>query len=70
MFEHAPSVDILGSFFPVWMVCIVAALVLTIAVRWLLVRVGLESELGLRVVIYPSLVALFACSIWLLVFRY
>jgi hypothetical protein len=52
------------------MVCIVAAVVLTIAFRWLLVRVRLESELGPRVVIYPSLVTLFACSIWLLAFRY
>jgi YtcA family len=70
MFEHAPSVDLLGSFFPVWMVCIVAALVLTIAVRWLLIRTRLETELGPRVIVYPSMVVLFACSIWLFAFRY
>ena len=70
MFEHAPSVDLLGSFFPIWMVCIVAALALTLAVRWILVHTRLDSELGPRVIVYPSMVALFACGIWLVCLRY
>jgi YtcA family len=70
MFEHAPSVDILGSFFPIWTVCIVAAILLTLAVRWLLIRVRLDAELGPPVLVYPSMVALFACSMWLVFFRY
>jgi len=64
-----PSIDVLGSFFPIWMFCLLAGLLLTVAVRLLLVRTGLDAELGPRPIVYPSLVALFACSIWLIWFR-
>lgn len=70
MFEHAPSIDVAGSFLPVWMLCLLGAVILTTGARLLLIRVGLEGELGPRIVIYPSLLTLFACSIWLILFRY
>ncbi|HEY1758370.1 MAG TPA: YtcA family lipoprotein [Bryobacteraceae bacterium] len=69
MFSHAPLLDIFGSFFPVWMLCIGAAAVLTLLVRLGLVRVGLDQELGPRIIIYPSMAALFACAIWLMFFN-
>jgi hypothetical protein len=61
----APSVDILGSFFPIWMFCLIGGILLTLAVRFLFIRIKLDGELGARVVVYPSMVALFACAIWL-----
>ena len=64
----APSVNILGSFFPIWMFCIIGGILVTLAVRLLLIRVNLDAEIGPRVIVYPSLVALFACSIWLVFF--
>ena len=70
MFSHAPSFDIFGSFFPIWMLCIGAAVLLTLVVRLVLVRMRLDGELGPRVIIYPSMVALFACAIWLVFFNY
>lgn len=70
MFEYAPSVDLFGSFFPIWMLCIAAAVALTLAARFLLVRVGLEDQLGPRLIVYPSMVTLFACTIWLVFFQY
>jgi len=70
MFDHAPSVDVFGSFFPIWMVCIAAAVILTLAARFLLIRARLDNELGPRIIIYPSMVTLFACTIWLVFFRY
>jgi hypothetical protein len=70
MFSHAPSLDVFGSFFPVWMLCIAAAVLLTAAGRFLLIRLRLEAEIGPRVIVYPSMVALFACAIWLLFFNY
>jgi hypothetical protein len=69
-FERAPSVDILGSFFPIWMFCIVAGILLTLAFRFLFIRAGIDGELGPRVIVYPSMVALFACTIWLVCFGY
>lgn len=50
------------------MFCIIGGILLTLAVRLLLIRVDLDAEIGPRVIVYPSLVALFACSIWLVFF--
>jgi hypothetical protein len=66
---RAPSVDVLGSFFPVWMVCVSAAVILTFLARKLLVRWKLESRVGPVALFYPSLVLLFSCLLWLISFR-
>lgn len=52
------------------MICIAAATALTLAARWVLVRARLDNELGPRLLVYPSMVTLFACTIWLVFFRY
>jgi len=64
---RAPSFDILGSFFPAWLVCLAVSVVLTAAARWLLVR--LNIAIALPVLTYPSLVALFSFAIWFALFR-
>ena len=66
---HAPSVDIIGSFFPVWMVCLSAAVLLAFVVRHLLVRYHLESDVGPVALFYPSVVILFTSLLWLIFFR-
>lgn len=63
---RAPSVDIIGSFFPVWMICLTAGLVLTFVVRALLLRLRVESEVGPLALFYPSAIVLFACVLWLI----
>lgn len=68
-FRLPPTVDILGSFFPIWMFLLTAGILLTLAVRFVLVRTGLDAELRPRVVVYPSMVALIACTLWLICFR-
>lgn len=70
MFPHAPSLDVFGSFFPIWMLCIAAAMLLTMAARFLLIRGRLDGELGPRAIVYLSMAALFACAIWLVFFDY
>jgi len=67
--ERAPSIDIVGSFFPAWMVCLTIAVVGTFAIRFVMVRLKLESEVGPLVVFYPSLVTLMTCLLWLGYFR-
>jgi hypothetical protein len=64
---RAPSFDVLGSFFPAWLVCVAAALLLTVIARWLLLRVGIA--LAPPILIYPSLTALFTFALWLVFFR-
>jgi len=63
--ERTPSIDVFGSFFPVWMICIAGGIFLTLAVRQLLVVVSLDKELGSRALVYTSMAFLFACVIWL-----
>ena len=70
MFEYAPSVDLFGSFFPIWMICIAAGAALTLAARLVLIRTRLDDQLGPRLIVYPSMATLFACTIWLVFFRY
>jgi len=63
---RAPSFDILGSFFPAWLVCVAVAIVLTILARELLRR---YVEIAFPVFVYPSLTACFTFALWLLLFR-
>jgi hypothetical protein len=64
---RAPSFDVLGSFFPAWLICLALGVVLTVAARWLLSRVHLA--IAVPVLTYPSLTGLFACALWLALFR-
>jgi hypothetical protein len=65
--SRAPSFDIVGSFFPSWLVCIFVGLLLTVAARWLFLR--LRVVIALPVLTYPSLTALFTFALWLALFR-
>ncbi len=65
--SRAPSFDILGSFFPAWLLCLAASLLLTVAARWLLLRV--RVVLALPILTFPSLTALFTFALWLAFFR-
>ena len=64
---RAPSFDILGSFFPAWLVCLALAGLLPIVARWLLMRVHIVQALPLMT--YPSLTTVFTLSLWLAFFR-
>ena len=66
---RAPSFDIIGSFFPVWMVCIAIAVILAFVVRYFLLRAKLETEVGPLALFYPSTVILFTSLLWLIFFR-
>jgi hypothetical protein len=61
--SRAPSFDILGSFFPAWIVCLAASLLVTAAIRSLLLR--LHVVLAFPVVTWPSLIALVTFALWL-----
>ena len=63
---RAPSFDILGSFFPAWLVCLVVAILLTVVSRMVLNR---YVPIAWPVLVYPSLTAVFALLSWLALFR-
>jgi hypothetical protein len=64
---RAPSFDVVGSFFPAWLVCLAVAILLTVLSRLLLQR--LRVALILPILTYPSLTAAFAFALWLIFFR-
>jgi hypothetical protein len=64
---RAPSFEILGSFFPAWLVCLALGLVLTVAGHWILSRA--RVVLAVPILTYPSLTALFTFALWLSFFR-
>jgi hypothetical protein len=65
--ERAPSFDILGSYFPGWLVCLTVALLLTVLARVLLRR--LRIDVAVPIVVYPSLLACLTFAQWLLFLR-
>jgi len=62
----APSQNILGSYFPSWMICALAGGGAAIVVRQLLVAVGIDKTLPVPVVVYLALAVAFAFAVWLL----
>jgi fructose-specific phosphotransferase system IIC component len=64
--SRAPSVEVLGSFFPAWLVCFIVAIVLTALVRLALLRLRMKA--ALPILVYPSLAALFTFLLWLIFF--
>lgn len=66
---RAPAFDIIGSFFPAWIICVSTAVVLAFVLRLLLLRWKFEQEVGPVALFYPSVVVLLSCTMWLLFFR-
>jgi hypothetical protein len=65
--SRAPSIDVLGSFFPAWLVCTTLGVLVTVLTRWVLLRFHMSLDLG--VLAYPSLAALFTFALWLIFFH-
>lgn len=51
----APSIPLFGSYFPFWLVSLLAAVVLTVVVRVVFVLIGLDDILRWRVPMYMSM---------------
>jgi YtcA family len=66
---RAPAIDVIGSFFPVWMVCLIISIVVTSVLRVVLVRRQLEPAIEPVALFYPCVVLLLSCLLWLIFFR-
>ena len=65
---RAPSFNILGSYFPAWLVCIIAGVVMAAIANWVFTRYKLEKLIAWPVLAYPCLAAFFAFTLWLVFF--
>jgi hypothetical protein len=66
--ERNPNVEILGSYFPGWMLSLLVGVALSFAAHAMLRRYGLSYMIGHPAVVYPGMVVLFTCLLWLCVF--
>jgi hypothetical protein len=65
---RAPSFNIVGSFFPAWLICMVVGIVLATIARWVLAYYKLDKEIVWTIVVYPCLAGFFAFTLWLVFF--
>ena len=65
-FVGAQSRNVLGAYFPSWMFCVLIALAVTAAIRWLFGKVGVERSLPAPIVVYLALTVVFSLGGWLL----
>ncbi|MBK5355532.1 hypothetical protein JFU37_23895 [Pseudomonas sp. TH41] len=67
--SNAPSIPVLGAYFPDWLFCILAGMLLAFLLQVLLARLGYAAWLVPSVLTYPVLTALLSMSTWLLFFQ-
>lgn len=67
--SRAPTFNILGSFFPAWILCGVVGILLTVLVRLFFLRINIEDQLlAPLILVYPCLTAFFTFTLWLVFF--
>ncbi len=65
---RAPQIGILGSFFPAWLPCAIAGIVLTFGVYSLLHRLRLAHQLAPALLVYPAIATVITVTLWLALF--
>ena len=67
--HHSLTVDVLGSYFPAWMVCILSGLALTLIAHWIVQVGNLKPYIGPSPLIYSSLMIIFTFATWILFYQ-
>jgi hypothetical protein len=67
--DHSPTVDIVGSYFPAWIICIVLGLALTLITRQVLIGLKLNTHLRPAPLVYVSMLVFFTLTLWLAFFK-
>jgi hypothetical protein len=65
-----PMLSLEGSFWPAWIICILAGLATSMLLMWRFIRLHLAPHLGPPLLIAPSLWALCTFVIWLLFYSH
>jgi hypothetical protein len=67
---QAPSISVLGAYFPGWLFCITAGVLVTIVFHVMVEHGGLGRWFWPRGIVYPALVTLIALIVWLIFFQH
>ncbi|MBN3763516.1 hypothetical protein G3O01_22070 [Burkholderia sp. Ac-20365] len=65
----SPSISVLGAYFPDWLFCIVAGVVLTVVLYLILKRLQVDHWLWPSAVVFPTLVTFLSLAVWLMLFQ-
>jgi hypothetical protein len=64
-----PTINLYGTFIPAWLICMAAGTAGAVAFRYLFAAVKLEPHLGPLILVYPCLVVMLSCLVWLFFFK-
>ena len=67
--HRSPTIDILGSYFPAWMICIVSGLTLTLVSRWIIRAYHLEPYASPAPLIYTCLTLIYTFVTWVIFYQ-
>ena len=67
--HRSPTIDILGSYFPAWMICIVSGLTLTLVSRWIIRAYHLEAYASPAPLIYSCLTIIYTFVTWIVFYQ-
>jgi len=67
--KGAPSINLVGSFFPAWMLCVAIGVFGVLILRRVFVRTQIEAHLGTLPLVYFCLWVLLTLGSWLVFFR-
>ena len=67
--HRSPTIDILGSYFPAWMICIVSGLTLTLVSRWIIRSYHLEPYASPAPLIYTCLTIIYTFVTWIIFYQ-
>jgi hypothetical protein len=67
--HRSPTIDILGSYFPAWMICIVSGLTLTLVSRWIIRAYHFEPYASPAPLIYTCLTIIYTFVTWIIFYQ-
>src|SRR6266446_757504 len=67
--DRSPTIDILGSYFPAWMICILSGLTLTLISRWIIRAYHLEAYATPAPLIYSCLTLIYTFVTWIIFYQ-
>jgi len=65
----APSINLMGSFFPGWMLCMILGVIGALLLRQVFIKINIDAHLLLPGIVYFCLWVFITLLSWLLFFR-
>jgi YtcA family len=67
--SSSPEFNILGSYFPSWLVCLAMAGAVTFAAHVAITKLRMASQLWPLPLVYTSLICFISCTFWIIFFE-